>query len=260
MNIIPFQFDAQEIRVAQDDDGNPWFNANDVCRVLGFGNPRQALESHADTEDVQKMDTLSAGGKQQSNHINESGLYALIMGSAKPDAKRFKRWVTSEVLPSIRKTGKYEAPRSMPKTLLPVDREFRAAIRMAKAVGLTGNRAILSANQLVARMTGTDCLALLETQQLVAETQVQHFTASDLGARIGVSGRQFNKTLQEMGFQFGIRDAKGRGGWSPTKKGGPFAVLVDTGKRRPDGTMIQQLRWLGTILDEMTTGEEKKAL
>ena len=109
-NIIPFSFESHQVRVIIGDDGEPLFNANDVCEALGFGNARQALDSHVDHEDVQKLDTLTAGGKQAQNHINESGLYALILGSTKPEAKRFKRWVTHEVLPTIRKTGAYIHP------------------------------------------------------------------------------------------------------------------------------------------------------
>ena len=107
--IIPFQFETHALRVQVDDASQPWFNANDVCEALQLGNARQALESHVDDEDVQQMDTLTPGGKQLTNHVNESGLYALIFGSRKESAKRFKRWVTSEVLPAIRKDGYYAA-------------------------------------------------------------------------------------------------------------------------------------------------------
>ena len=85
----------------------PWFNANDVCKALGYLNARQTLDDHVDSEDVSKRYTLTHGGNQETNFVNESGLYALIFGSGKPKAKRFKRWVTSEVLPSIRRTGQY---------------------------------------------------------------------------------------------------------------------------------------------------------
>ena len=98
------------LRVQVDDAGQPWFNASDVCDVLEMGNPSQAIKSHVDAEDLQKLETLTPGGRQRQNHVNESGLYALILGSTKEAAKRFKRWVTSEVLPSIRKTGSYAVP------------------------------------------------------------------------------------------------------------------------------------------------------
>ena len=103
-----FSFGNHEIRTVTDEHGEAWFVANDVCAALELGNARQALESHVDDDDVQKLDTTdNLGRKQLTNHVNESGLYALIFGSRKESAKRFKRWVTSEVLPSIRNTGEY---------------------------------------------------------------------------------------------------------------------------------------------------------
>ena len=93
--------------------GEPWFAAKDICDVLGFGNYRQALSSHVFTEDVQKMDTLTGGGKQQVLWINESGLYCLIFGSKLSGALEFKHWITSEVLPSLRKQGSYSCNDNM---------------------------------------------------------------------------------------------------------------------------------------------------
>lgn len=86
----------------------PWFVGKDVAAALGYKTPRDALSKHIDEEDkgVAKCDTL--GGVQDMVIINESGLYSLILSSKLPAAKRFKRWVTSEVLPTLRKTGRYE--------------------------------------------------------------------------------------------------------------------------------------------------------
>ena len=88
-------------------DGEPWFVGKDVAEILGYSNPRDTLAKHVDDEDkgVAKCDTL--GGIQDLTIINESGLYSLILSSKMATAKRFKRWVTSEVLPQIRKTGSY---------------------------------------------------------------------------------------------------------------------------------------------------------
>ena len=95
-----------EIRIIEIDK-EPWFVGKDVAEVLGYSNPRDALSKHVDNEDkgVAKCDTL--GGSQELTVINESGLYSLILSSKLPNAKAFKRWVTSEVLPSIRKHGLY---------------------------------------------------------------------------------------------------------------------------------------------------------
>ena len=95
-------------------DNEPWFVGKDVAEALGYSNARDALRVHVDAEDkgVANHDTL--GGKQKLTIINESGLYALIFGSKLPNAKKFKRWVTSEVLPTIRKTGSYGTPKVPP--------------------------------------------------------------------------------------------------------------------------------------------------
>lgn len=88
-------------------DNEPYFVGKDVAIILGYSNPRDAIGKHVDNEDkgVSKCDTL--GGIQELTVINESGLYSLILSSKLPTAKKFKRWITSEVLPSIRKTGGY---------------------------------------------------------------------------------------------------------------------------------------------------------
>ena len=88
-------------------NNEPWFVGKDVAEILNYTNPRKAISDHIDEEDkrVTKCDTL--GGVQNLTIINESGLYSLILSSKLPNAKRFKHWVTSEVLPSIRKTGGY---------------------------------------------------------------------------------------------------------------------------------------------------------
>lgn len=88
-------------------DGKPWFVAKDVAVILGYNNPRDAVRNHVydDDKGVEKIDT--PGGKQKFTIVNESGIYSLIFGSRKTDAKEFKHWVTSEILPSVRKYGFY---------------------------------------------------------------------------------------------------------------------------------------------------------
>ena len=95
-----------DVRVIEK-EGEPWFVGKDIAEALGYQNARKAIGDHVDEEDkgVTKCDTL--GGKQNLSVINESGLYSLILSSKLPTAKKFKRWVTSEVLPSIRNHGLY---------------------------------------------------------------------------------------------------------------------------------------------------------
>ena len=123
-----------------------WLNANDVCRALGYSNPWDALAKHVDKEDLAKHEALTEGGKQQMNYINESGFYSLVFGSKLPGAKDFKKWVTSEVLPSIRKQGYYVDKERM-KYLENINKQYQqmtnssglfSITTIAKAYGLSG--------------------------------------------------------------------------------------------------------------------------
>ena len=108
-------FENQEfgvIRTMSDEQGNPLFCAKDVCDALGYNNSRDAMRKHVEIDDVAKRDTMDALGRMQpTTFINESGLYSLILSSKLESARRFKHWVTSEVLPSIRKQGGYMVAR-----------------------------------------------------------------------------------------------------------------------------------------------------
>ena len=112
-------------------DGEVWFVGKDVAEALGFTNSRDAIATHVfdDDKGVEIIDTL--GGKQKMTAINESGLYALVFGSRLESAKRFKRWVTSEVLPAIRKTGSYDLEDLSP--------EMRAIFQLARDQKKTEN-------------------------------------------------------------------------------------------------------------------------
>lgn len=103
-----FSFEDANVRTIGTPD-LPLFVAIDICNALQHSNPRKAIKDLVDPEDLIKSEIETNGGRQTVNCVNESGLYALIFGSKLESAKRFKRWVTSEVLPAIRKTGHYEA-------------------------------------------------------------------------------------------------------------------------------------------------------
>lgn len=112
--IIPFDFEEQAVRVVMR-DGEPWFVAADICRVLDIANRHDAVGRLDEDERDAVGSTDSIGREQRMTVISESGLYALIFTSRKPEAKRFRKWVTSEVLPSLRKFGRYELPQSAPR-------------------------------------------------------------------------------------------------------------------------------------------------
>lgn len=116
MELQTFQHEQFGNLRIMDEDGVVWFIGKDVAQALGYNNQSKAIQQHVDEEDKKKIDIrASQNGRVENNLvsrawlINESGLYSLILSSKLPKAKAFKRWVTSEVLPSIRRTGKYEA-------------------------------------------------------------------------------------------------------------------------------------------------------
>ena len=117
MQALSFSFENTAVRTLGNPE-TPLFVALDVCNALGFQKARNAVAQHVDAEDLVKAEIDTKGGKQTVNCVNESGLYALIFGSKLESAKRFKRWVTTEVLPAIRKSGKYECPAN-PKYITP---------------------------------------------------------------------------------------------------------------------------------------------
>lgn len=107
-----FSFENAQVRALGTPD-LPLFVAVDAAGALGYKDKTNAIKQHVDPEDLIKSEIETNGGRQTVNCVNESGLYALIFGSKLESAKRFKRWVTSEVLPAIRKTGRYEAPTTL---------------------------------------------------------------------------------------------------------------------------------------------------
>ena len=128
-------------------EDEPYFVGKDVTDILGYANSRKAIADHADEEDkgVTKCDTL--GGAQELTVINESGLYSLILSSKLPQAKAFKRWVTSEVLPAIRKNEAYITPNKVEELLLNPDAMLRLLVAFkdekAKAKKLEAEKSYL---------------------------------------------------------------------------------------------------------------------
>ena len=247
--LTTFHYHDAAVRMQQTDDGEPLFCASDVCGALGYLNPRKALADHVYEDDVTKRYTIDTLGRQQeSNFVNESGLYALIFGSKLEGAKDFKRWVTSEVLPAIRKTGRYEVASSGSK--MPMD-ELQGFLGVIKTVlepaGIVGNQLTLALDKAVKAETGKSALALTGVQ-LEAPTQTHLLTPTDLGKSLGLSAVAVNKKLAAMGYQ-----TKTDNGWELTAKGiEAGGVFLDTNKRHSNGTPIRQLKWPANIASQLS--------
>ena len=130
-----------------------------------------------------------------------------------------------------------------PASLTSATRDFKALFSVARLIGLDKNAAAISANQAVAKITGTNVMQLLGATHLESEQQVLFFTPTELGKRVGVSGRGMNMLLAEAGLQ-----AKQGEHWAPLDAAEGFCRVMDTGKRHGDGTMIQQVKWSDGVL------------
>lgn len=169
-NLIPFiSPDYGSVR-ATVINGEPWFVGKDVAEALGYAAPRVAVSKKVEPEDrgVAKMETPS--GKQEMTLINESGFYCLVFGSKLESAKRFKRWVTSEVLPALRKTGSYIMPGMRDKTITLPRTEYEELLLIKDKWNALGEASI----QAVAICA--EKLKLQETQVKIRETRSQKNT------------------------------------------------------------------------------------
>lgn len=239
-----FSFESHAVRVI-DKNGEPWFVVKDVCDVLGISDARRASERLDDDERSLAPVTDSLGRQQQTFVANESGLYSLILRSDKPEAKKFKRWVTHDVLPALRKSGSYSVT-GMQHFSVPIEANlvFESYHSLALKIGFDGNQAVLSANMATRAATGVDPLQLMGATHLLAGNQNRHFTPTELGQRYHMTGREFNIALEAAGLQ-----TKHGSQWMPSVKGRAYAVLLDTCKRKGNATPIQQLKWTADVLD-----------
>ena len=151
-------------------NGEPWFAATDVCHALDVGNPSQAISR---LDDDEKCATLisnegAASGKSQMSFVSESGLYSLVLGSRKPEARAFKRWITHEVIPSIRKHGMYATPGTVEQILNDPD----TMIRILQEMKEERSRRIQAEEKIALdapKVLFADCVSQADTDILVGE-------------------------------------------------------------------------------------------
>lgn len=231
-------------------DGVFWFVAKDIAETLGYSQTNN-MNKLIDADDKCVHTILQNGGNYVNQAlINESGLYTAIFGSTLPNAKTFKKWVTSEVLPSIRKTGGYkissstEAATEMPK----IASILAANKQIAAILGLDENHQIIKANQITMQQTGFDCMKEFGITALEYKPNIQYHTPSILGDMCGLSAIKINKILEEKGLQEESRDNKNRLIWVVTEKGKQYSRVFDTGKTNKGGSPIQQIKWSEEVL------------
>lgn len=195
MQLTKFQNEAfGSVRVATI-NGEVFFVGRDVAEILGYSNPLKAIRDHVDDEDVRGERIVHPlGGEQETRLINESGLYALILSSHMPKARQFKRWVTSEVLPSIRKHGLYATDELLqnPDFLIRALEDLKVERVMRKELEIT----MRVQNQQIAELQpkASYCDIVLSCQDAV--------NISVIAKDYGMSAKRMNRLLHELGIQF----------------------------------------------------------
>lgn len=219
-------------------DGVPYFVGKDVAEALGYSNSRKALADHVDDEDKGVTICDTHGGKQNLTVINESGVYALVFGSKLPTAKQFKHWVTSEILPTIRKHGAYMTEQTLEQALTSPDFLIKLATQLKeeKEKSTRLETKVTAQEQQIKELKPkadyTD--KILNNKGLVTITQI----AKDYG----MSGSKLNKILNELGIQY-----KQSGQWflyaKYQDKGYTHSKTIDIVRSdgRPDITM--ETKW-----------------
>ena len=251
-------------------DKEPYFVGKDVAEILGYRNPNEAIQDHVDAEDKflrsergSEMLKLFSSlkeiqerlGRQDNWFINESGVYALIFGSKLPKAKQFKRWVTHEVLPSIRKTGSYTVPKleKNPKyrtrMIGTAVRDVRStAAELQKLFGVKSGIALAKATSMIERAYGVE---MPEVKELIppAEHDTGFLNATELGMRLGVNARKANALLQNAGLQ-----VRFNGMWRLTNKGKAHGEEMPYERNGHSG---YQIRWNDSVVSVLA--EDKTA-
>ena len=174
------------IRTMKDERGEPWFCAKDVCDALGYDQTHKAVKRHVEEGDGTKRPTPTTSGIQQMLFINESGLYSLILGSKLECARRFKHWVTSEVLPSIRKQGGYMVVR-------PDESDEVIVARALQIMQATLQRRDEEIARLKPKADYAD--QVLDSVSCLTTTQV--------AKGMGMTAMELNRILCEKGIQYG---------------------------------------------------------
>ena len=176
-------------------NGEPWLVGKDVAEALGYLNTRDALSKHVDSED--KSDVAIHDGSQNRNMtaINESGLYSLIMGSKLPNAKKFKHWVTSEVLPSLRKTGTYSMKSKDDVKLMNArSRMANTYLRLAKVDTLSKEYKNILVSKATQVLSGEELIPLPKLTQ-------RTMSADEVGKELGISSNMVGRLANKNGLK-----------------------------------------------------------
>lgn len=234
--IMPFAFESHNVRVLLDDKGDPWFIAADICAALSLPETHKAV-ARLDDDEKGRNSIPTPGGNQEMTVINEPGLYSLVLGSRKPEAKRFKRWVTHEVLPTIRKTGHYAVVGSLPTLPAPTHDRVQALLLIGEAVakvpGVKRGIAMAATLTCIHENTGLAMETLRRTLP-ANEDSICSLNATNLGKLINLSARATNTMLAD----YGLQRRNDRDEWELTDAGEEWAEAMPYSRHGHSGYQI----------------------
>lgn len=241
--LVPFDFEGSKVRVVTDAQGEPWFVAADVLSTISLD--RKALERLDDDEKgVNSIHT--PGGIQEMTTVNEPGLYALVLGSRKAEAKRFKRWVTHEVLPAIRKTGSY-AVSAMAALPAPTQDRVTSLLLIGEAVakvpGVKAGIAMAATLTCIHENTGL-AIETLRRALPAANEPICSLNATQLGKLVGLSAKTTNLRLANLGLQ--VRNERDE--WELTEPGEAWAEAMPYSRNGHSG---YQILWNPSVAQEL---------
>ena len=241
--LVPFDFEGSQVRVVTDAQGEPWFVAADVLSTISLD--RKALERLDDDEKgVNSIHT--PGGTQEMTTVNEPGLYALVLGSRKAEAKRFKRWVTHEVLPAIRKTGSY-AVSAMAALPAPTQDRVTSLLLIGEAVakvpGVKVGIAMAATLTCIHENTGL-AIETLRRALPAANEPICSLNATQLGKLVGLSAKTTNLRLANLGLQ--VRNERDE--WELTEPGEAWAEAMPYSRNGHSG---YQILWNPSVAQEL---------
>ena len=252
-NLINFNYNTNVIRTQVTEDGEPSFCLADICAALELSNPSVVASQICEEFSIPKLNlgmvTRPDGSSIEANFITEPQLYFVMMRSRSDKAKPFRQWVVNDVLPSIRKTGKYEAPKPEPM-VKPKDFKLADMMESAKiifdAAGIEGAALALALDSVAVNETGKSMIKAAGLQLSVPDQKVP-LCPTDIGKPLGLTPQAVNSILAARGLQRKKADGK----WEPTEKGKQLgAVLLYVSKKQGTGTPVTQLKWPSDILDK----------
>lgn len=268
-----FKFENQEVRFVGTAE-NPWWVAADICTILELDNVSQALTRLDEDEKGYIILNDPLGNEKNYRTVNESGLYSLILSSRKTQAKKFKKWITSEVLPAIRKTGSYSISKEIAS-----DKTKEAAFILDIAAKSAINAGVdpeiaeqLRLEGLAKLFPEYNDVLLLQKNAIAASKRLPELPKTpteigqELAVRLGyvkISAKKINSKLLELGYQISVTRIKKSSGkevhdyYQPTEKGKPHSQLQMTAYTEGEGKSTKaQLRWFSSIITVLANNWE----